>query len=113
MKKYFVSILFLFALNGLSQKAPETKSFSKAKLAEVKLLSELSSEVPKDMTKASTEIICKVSGSIKTCHTRGDSLSAEVRSILKKTDNHSKIYFDVNSGGAKPRAYTFAILVVD
>ncbi|MDI1353818.1 MAG: hypothetical protein PSX36_02785 [bacterium] len=113
MKQHIFYVLLLMSIFGFAQKIAEPRQFSKAKLSEIKLVSELSSDLPQDMRNASVEMAYKVQGSIKTFKFIGDTLGSTIIAAFKAVDNRSKVYFDLQTPGPVPKIYTFAILVAD
>lgn len=109
MKNYLILILLFISIFSFSQSdSKNVVSVKKAKLTEVKLLSELVTDVAKDKA-ILIEVTGKVKGKVLVAECKSNELNYEIRTILKNVDAGSKIFVDVKGEGkdAKTKGYVF------
>jgi len=117
MKKILSIALFLFALTGLAQNnatpSAQTKqiSMSKLKLAEIKTITEIFTDLPLQYKSISNEVAGKCNGKLLTASWTGQELSAEAKNILKNADLGSKLFFDSKITDKTISSLSISILV--
>lgn len=117
MKSCLVIFFILISGTIFCQKK-EIVKFNKVQLSKVNLLSELVEYDTKNTNSVSWEVVTKVNGKLVAQENKGDSLSEEVKSILRTVDVGTKMYFDImidprKSKSDKSTIQTFAILVAE
>ncbi len=113
MKNYLiVFLLFISVFSFAQSKSKSVISVKKTKLIEVKLLSELVTDIEKDKAIA-IEVTGKVGGKLMLAHCKSNELNDEVMNILKNVDAGSKIYIDVKAEGQNTKEKSFVFLATE
>lgn len=113
MKNYLILFLLFISVFSFAQsKSKSVVSIKKTKLTEVKLLSELVTDIAKDKAFL-MEITGKVGGKLMLAQCKSNELSEEVKNILKNVDAGSKIYIDVKSEGQNTKTKSFVFLATE
>lgn len=120
MKNNLIILLCLLTSLGFSQKKEtEAVKLKKAKLIEMKLLSDFVAVVPKDFKTIRGEFVCKKEGKVISQEIKNDTINEVIRTTFTKIDVGSKLYLDLFVNDSKPvkenksKAQTFVFLIVE
>ncbi len=113
MKNYLILFSLLISVFSFAQtKSKDAVSIKKVKLMEVKLLSDLVSDVVKDKAFL-IEVSGKVGGKLLLAQCKSNVLNDEVKNILKNVDAGSKIYMDVKAEDKNTKVKSYVFLATE
>lgn len=84
--KFFISCLLLVASLNLTSQTPKEIKFPKAKLGEIKTLSDLISDIPKDCKVMSYIFSVKINSQLGEFSCQGGGISSELKVVISNKE---------------------------